>query len=94
MTPGAFFVSAFISLSPATGVSPLDGWTQFIMPFDRPHDLTIQLYTEKLPFGINAALVGFYQSGFQYTGTYEKPSGEPVEDIKNKYAMKIILLNK
>ena len=34
MTPGAFFVSAFISLSPATGLSPLDGWTQFIMPFD------------------------------------------------------------
>ena len=34
MTPGAFFVSAFISLSPATGLQPLDGWTQFIMPFD------------------------------------------------------------
>ena len=34
MTPGAFFVSAFISLNPATGLQPLDGWTQFIMPFD------------------------------------------------------------
>ena len=59
---------------------------EFIMPFDRPHDLTVQLYSSKLPFGLNASLVGFYQSGFPYTGTYEKESGEPVEDSLNKYA--------
>jgi hypothetical protein len=59
---------------------------EFTMPFDRPHDLTVQLYTQQLPFGVNASLVGFFQSGFPYTGTYEKPSGEPVEDVKNKYA--------
>ena len=59
---------------------------EFIMPFDRPHDLTVQLYSSKLPFGIHASLVGFYQSGFPYTGTYEKPSGEPVDDTLNKYA--------
>jgi hypothetical protein len=59
---------------------------EFIMPFDRPHDLTVQLYSSKLPFGIHASLVGYYQSGFPYTGTYEKPSGEPVDDTLNKYA--------
>ena len=36
---------------------------EFTMPFDRPHDLTVQLYSSKLPFEINASLVGFYQSG-------------------------------
>ncbi len=30
----AFFVSALITLNAATGLSPLQGWTQFIMPFD------------------------------------------------------------
>ena len=57
---------------------------EFTMPFDRPHDLTVQLYSSKLPFGINASLVGFYQSGFPYTGTYEKGDGEPVPDELNK----------
>ena len=32
----------------------------------RPHDLTFWLYTG-LPFGINAALTAFYQSGGPYT---------------------------
>ena len=59
---------------------------EFTMPFDRPHDLTVQLYSSKLPFKVHASLVGYYQSGFPYTGTYEKPSGEPVEDVKNKYS--------
>ena len=59
---------------------------EFTMPFDRPHDLTVQIYTSKLPFGINTSLVGYYQSGFPYTGTYEKESGEPVSDVYNKYA--------
>ncbi len=57
---------------------------EFTMPFDRPHDLTVQLYSSKLPFGIDASLVGFYQSGFPYTGTYEKGDGEPVPDELNK----------
>ncbi|SVC72071.1 uncharacterized protein METZ01_LOCUS324925, partial [marine metagenome] len=57
---------------------------EFTMPFDRPHDLTVQLYSSALPFGINASLVGFYQSGFPYTGTYEKGDGEPVSDELNK----------
>jgi hypothetical protein len=30
----AFFVSALITLNAATGLSPLQGWTQFMMPFD------------------------------------------------------------
>jgi hypothetical protein len=59
---------------------------EFTMPFDRPHDLTVQLYSSALPFGINASLVGFYQSGFPYTGTYEKGDGEPVSDVLNKYS--------
>ena len=59
---------------------------EFIMPFDRTHDLTLQLYSSSLPFGIHASLVGYYQSGFPYTGTYEKESGEPVEDVYNKYS--------
>ena len=59
---------------------------EFTMPFDRPHDLTVQLYSSKLPFGLHASLVGFYQSGFPYTGTYEKGDGSPVEDVKNRYA--------
>jgi len=59
---------------------------EFTMPFDRPHDLTVQLYTSKFPFGTNASLVAYYQSGFPYTGTYEKGDGEPVPDEYNKYA--------
>ena len=31
-------------------------------------------------------MVGFYESGFPYTGTYEKGDGEPVADDFNKYA--------
>ena len=58
---------------------------EFTMPYDRPHDLTVQLYSSALPFGINASLVGFYQSGFPYTGTYEMPDGKPIEDVLNKY---------
>ena len=59
---------------------------EFTMPFDRPNDLTVQLYSSKLPYEINASLVGYYQSGFPYTGTYEKGDGEPVEDVLNKYS--------
>ena len=54
------------------------------MPFDSHHDLTVQLYSSKLPYKVHASLVGFYQSGVPYTGTYEKGDGEPVEDVLNK----------
>ena len=40
---------------------------EYLMTFDRTHDLTLSLYTSKLPFGINAGLTGFYQSGAPYT---------------------------
>ena len=58
---------------------------EFTMPFDRPHDLTVQLYASDLPFDFNAALTGFYQSGLPYTGTYELDSGEPKPDLLRKY---------
>jgi hypothetical protein len=58
---------------------------EFTMPFDRPHDLTVQLYASDLPFDVNAALTGFYQSGLPYTGTYELDSGEPKPDLIRKY---------
>ena len=58
---------------------------EFTMPFDRPHDLTVQLYASDLFFNINAALIGFYQSGLPYTGTYELDSGEPKPDLLRKY---------
>ena len=59
---------------------------EFIMPFDRPHDLTVQLYATELPLDINAGLIGFYQSGLPYTGTYELDSGEPKPDLLRKNA--------
>ena len=38
----------------AFGGQYVDAPTQeYIMPFDRPHDLTVSLYSSKLPFGIN-----------------------------------------
>ncbi|MDP6937037.1 MAG: carboxypeptidase regulatory-like domain-containing protein [Candidatus Marinimicrobia bacterium] len=70
----------------AFGNQYVDAPTQeFTMPFDRPHDLTVQLYTF-LPFGINASLTGFYQSGIPYTGMLKKGDGEPYEDLLNKYS--------
>ena len=59
---------------------------EYTMPFDRPHDITVQLYSSKLPLGINAALTGFYESGIPYTGTLEKGDGEPYSDVLNKFA--------
>ena len=34
---------------------------EFLMPFDRPHDLTFSFYS-KLPFGIRGGITAFYQS--------------------------------
>jgi len=39
---------------------------EFLMGYDRTHDLTFALYTT-LPFKINAGLTAFYQSGYPYT---------------------------
>ncbi len=57
---------------------------EYTMPFDRTHDLTVTLYTF-LPFGINASLTGFYQSGFPFTP--EVMDGDkPRTDLLNKYS--------
>ena len=53
-----------------------------IMPFDRTHDLTVTLYSF-LPFGINASLTGFYQSGFPYTPEIMYEQGAPQSDVLN-----------
>ena len=49
--------------------------------YDRPHDLTFWFYTG-LPFGINAALTAFYQSGGPYT-PYIFAGRDPKPDEKN-----------
>ena len=56
---------------------------EFLMTYDRTHDFTLSLYSTKLPYGINAGLTGFYQSGSPYTPV--KPDGNDyVEDTDNK----------
>ena len=56
---------------------------QFLMPFDRTHDLTVSFYTF-LPFGINASVTGFYESGYPYTPVI-RSGKDYAEDTKNKY---------
>lgn len=69
----------------AAGSEAIDAPTQeFTMPYDRPHDLTISIYT-RLPYGINAALTGFYQSGYPYTPLIFN-GDKPEADTKNKYS--------
>ena len=60
---------------------------EFLMPYDRTHDLTLSLYTTKLPFGINAGLTAFYQSGQPYTGKIFN-GDKPEDDLQNKYALR------
>ena len=55
---------------------------QFLMPFDRPHDFSVSLYTN-LPFGINASMTGFYESGVPYTPMIFN-GDKPEADTKNK----------
>ena len=55
-----------------------------LMPYDRSHDLTLSLYSTKLPFGINGGLTAFFQSGQPYTGVRWN-SDKPEEDLLNKY---------
>jgi len=69
----------------ALGSEAIDAPSQeFRMPYDRPHDLTLSIYS-RLPFGINAALTGFYQSGYPYTPMIFN-GNQPQEDTKNKYS--------
>ena len=62
------------------------------MPFDRPHDLTVSLYSSKLPWGINLGLNGFYQSGIPYTGVIfegDDPANPHKLDELNKYSKRM-----
>ena len=56
---------------------------QYLMYYDRPHDFTISVYTNKLPFGVGAGLTGFYQSGYPYTPMIFN-GDKPQSDVKNK----------
>ena len=69
----------------AAGVEARDAPTQeFLMPYDRTHDLTLSMHTQLL-FGIRAGLTGFYQSGYPYTPLIFE-GRDPKEDSKNKYS--------
>ena len=71
----------------AFGNRYVDAPTQeYTMPYDRPHDLTVSIYSTKLPYNITAGLNGFYQSGIPYTPQLEKGDGEPYDDELNKYS--------
>ena len=74
----------------AFGDVPVDApMQQYLMPYDRTHDLTLSLYTKKLPWGINAGLTGFYQSGYPYTALIMYGNGTQIkEDLKNRNAMR------
>ncbi|MBT3497027.1 MAG: TonB-dependent receptor plug domain-containing protein [Candidatus Marinimicrobia bacterium] len=54
---------------------------EFIMGYDRTHDLTFSSYTT-LPFGLNAGLTAFYQSGYPYT-PWIFAGRDPKEDAAN-----------
>lgn len=68
----------------ATGVYVDAPSQEFLMPYDRPHDLTLSIYT-RLPFGINAGMTGFYESGPPYTPLIFN-GRDPQEDTKNPYS--------
>ena len=62
---------------------------EFLMPYDRTHDLTLSLYSKKLPWGLNAGITGFLQSGYPYTALYTYAGGDKIaEDLKNKNIMR------
>ena len=50
--------------------------------FDRPHDLTYYAYTF-LPYGIQAGITAFYQSGYPYTPIIFR-GRDPVSDERNR----------
>ncbi len=62
---------------------------EFLMPYDRTHDLTMSLYTKKLPWGLTAGLTGYFQSGYPYTSLYTYAGGDKIApDLKNKNGMR------
>lgn len=62
---------------------------EFLMPYDRTHDLTLSLYTKKLPWGLTAGLTGYFQSGYPYTALYTYAGGDKIaSDLKNKNGMR------
>ncbi|SVD23691.1 uncharacterized protein METZ01_LOCUS376545, partial [marine metagenome] len=56
-----------------------------LMPYDRSHDLTLILYSTKLPWGLNGGITGFFQSGEPYTPMIFN-GNKPEEDLKNEYS--------
>ncbi len=60
---------------------------EYLMPYDRPHDLTLSLYS-KLPFGIQGGVTGFYQSGYPYTPKIWE-GNRLVDDELNKYSKRM-----
>ena len=68
----------------AFGEVPVDApKAEFLMPYDRTHDLTISLFTNKIPGDINMGLTGFYQSGYPYTPLIFN-GDKPQADLKNE----------
>ena len=57
---------------------------EFLMPFDRPHDLTFSFYS-RLPIGITGGITAFYQSGYPYTPLIFN-GRDPQVDYENKYS--------
>ena len=57
---------------------------QFLMPYDRPHDLTLTLYSSKLPYGLDASLTAMYQSGVPYTPLIKDGDKDYKYDYLNK----------
>jgi|TARA_B100000315_G_C14590279_1_gene595382 hypothetical protein len=68
----------------ATGVYVDAPSQEYRMPYDRPHDLTLSVYT-KLPYGINAGMTAFYESGPPYTPMIFN-GRDPQIDTKNLYS--------
>ncbi len=55
---------------------------QYLMTFDRTHDLTLSMYAF-LPFGVTASMTNFYQSGIPYTPVIFS-GNKPQDDELNK----------
>jgi len=69
----------------AIGAEARDAPSQeFLMPFDRTHDLTLSLHSQ-LPYGINAGITAFFQSGSPYTPLIFN-GDTPEADTRNKYS--------
>ncbi len=73
----------------AFGVEWVDAPSQqFLMPYDRPHDLAVTLYSTKLPYDITASMTAMYQSGVPYTPVYKAGNNYKVDHLnKNSKRM-------